>query len=366
MKIWYLTAALALVCAAYVVRDLVQNPGDPLSPDGFGGLVGFVAMAVVTVFLFRRHATNTRFDDNGPVTPAEDPAIPDGTRWTVEQIAAVLALHVQPMNGVVFADERTQTIRVMIDPPSAITWSAGKTEQTNFTHSQQERWQRQGGRSTSPASYAGSWTRIQLHPGQLPQLENRTSTVSVKINDTGMLVPDWARGGDSGSGGPGALTSAGSRTPISFEFDSRELQHAVDRIAIRAGWVSEQQVAARPADPKTRHEVRTVERTASKSTSSSSLMAGDQPSSEELRARLEKARAQQAKGPRRQVDAAKIMTLVGAAVLAGCVIGTVLGLIFGMPWWASFIIIGSGLVFCAVFVLPVRLLMGGPRRPEQA
>ena len=64
-------------------------------------------------------------------------------------------------------------------------------------------------------------------------------------------------------------------------------------------------------------------------------------------------------------NVSKIMSLIGGGILAGCVIGTILGLIFGMPWWASFIIIGSGLLFCLIFVLPIWLLMGPPWRPKQ-
>jgi uncharacterized membrane protein len=46
------------------------------------------------------------------------------------------------------------------------------------------------------------------------------------------------------------------------------------------------------------------------------------------------------------------MTWVGAAILAACVLATLIGLLAGMVWWASFIIIGSGLLFCLLFVLP--------------
>lgn len=394
MKFWYLTAVLAVVCAGYVVRDLVQNPGDPLSPDGFGGLVGFLAMAVVTTFLFRRSARNTRIDDSGPVAPAEDPAVGEGTRWTLDQIAAVVALQVQPMNGLVFADERTGTLRVMIDPPSAITWSAGERDLTPGFGTDERREHRD-----SAPYFTGQWTRVRMHPGRLPEVANQSSTLSVAYNDAGTLVPQWsAATGDSLQADPSVLTAAGSRTPISFEFDSRELQHAVDRIAVRAGWVSEQQVSARPTDPETRHEVRTVERTASTQNTSRSTdtTGGAQPSDShqstssttqssssttqssspttrgsnppqtgaETRARFEQIRREQARAGNQDFrKASKIMTLIGAAILVGCVIGTVLGLVFGMPWWASFIIIGSGLVFCLLFVLPLWLIAGRPWAP---
>ena len=365
MKIWHGTGLLALLSLGYIVSDIVRSPDRSLGPDGFGGLVGFVGMAIVTVVLFRRQARNSRLDHDGLVAPAEDPSVPEGTRWTLGQIAAVLALHVQPMNGVVFADDRTGTIRVMVDPPSAITWNAGE-ETPGRTEAQRDRMSGSGGSQSSPY-FTGRWTMIRLHAGQLPELENRESIVSVTYNGDGAFVPLWSRAGEGSlQVDPSVLSAAGSRTPLSFEYDSRELHRVVDSTAVRAGWVTAADVTARPADPKTQHEVRRVDRTTSTATVATSTQAGERPSEAELKARFQQARSQQVKANStsgKGISPAKIMVVIGAASLAGCVIGTILGLIFGMPWWASFIIIGSGLVFCALFVLPIWLL---ERRPWAA
>lgn len=368
VKFWHGTGLLALLSLGYLVSEVVRSPDRTLSPDGFGGLVGFVSMAVATVLLYRRQARNSRLDHNGPVAPAEDPSVPEGTRWTLDQIASVLALHVQPMNGVVFADDRTQTIRVMVDPPSAITWNAGEAT-PGRTEAQRDRMRGSGGSQASPY-FTGRWTIIRLHAGQLPELENRQSTVSVAYNGAGDFVPLWSpTGKGSLQVNQSVLPAAGSRTPLSFEYDSRELHRVVDSTVVRAGWASAADVAARPADPKTRHEVRRVDRTTSTATVATSTQTGERPSEAELKARLKEAHRQQIKANSssgKELDPSKIMTLIGAVVLAGCVIGTILGLIFGMPWWASFIIIGSGLVFCAIFVLPVWLLFGKPRQAQQS
>lgn len=366
VKFWHLAAVLALVGLGSAVSTVVRNPGEPIGPDVGGGIFAFLAMAVITVMLFRVDALNVRLDRSGPVVPAEDPAVPAGTRWTLDQIAAVLALHVEPMNGVVFADQRTGTIRVMIDPPTAITRRSGQEDRRVGET-----------RTSSGESFIGQWTRIQLRPGNAPQLKSRSSNVYARLNQVGRMVPVWAslRFGDRESTRQTRnVVLAGHGPPISFRFDSGELYQAVDAIAVRAGWVSAADVAAQPVDPKTRHEVRSVERTSSTSSvSSSTSSASATPaadvhlSPEEVQARMEAVRRGAAEAASKDsAGLSKIMSLVGGGILAGCLIGTILGLIFGMPWWASFIIIGSGLLFCLIFVLPVWVLFGTPWRPKQA
>lgn len=380
MRLWQVTGLLALLCAFFLIATAVREPDTLIGPNGFGGLVGLVALGVPTLLLHWAAARDRRIDRSGPVSPSEDPTVADGGRWTLDQIAAVLALHVEPMNGLVFADPRSGTLRVMIDPPSAITWSPAKTEQTNFTSSQRERWQRQGGRSETPAHYTGRWTSIRLRPGRLPQVKNQKWSVSVRTGADGVLIPLWSADGDSGRNGSGALTRARSRTPISLEFDSRELTRAIDRIAVRAGWVAESRAARRQPATGRNHETRTVDRTGTESTTrtwttsdgtSTSTMtfttsdpeqAENLPTSAaEARARFEEIRRDNAASMQTEtVKIFKVMAVIGGSILLGCVIGTALGLIFGMPWWASFIIIGSGLLFCLLFVLPVWLLAGRP------
>lgn len=47
---------------------------------------------------------------------------------------------------------------------------------------------------------------------------------------------------------------------------------------------------------------------------------------------------------------------LGVVILLLCLLATGIGLIAGMVWWASFIIVGAGLLFCALFVLPFVLI----------
>lgn len=366
MKLWYLTAVLAFIGAAGAITTVVRGSDQPIGPEVGGGIVAFVVMAVLTVLLYRVDALNSRLDRNGLAVPAEDPAVPPGTRWTLDQIASVLALWVEPFNGVVFADERTGTIRVMIDPPTAITEVADDRRVGDD-------------RSSSGPSIMGRWTRIRMRPGRLPQLKLRKSNVNARLNHLGRMVPVWgtpALGSGAGGRQTRNVVRAGQGPPISFRYDSRELWQAVDAIAVRAGWASAAAVASRPVDPKADHVVRTVERTTSTATTSTSSTSTSTATSststgsevappvtpDAVHAMIEKARRDGAKD---DAKISMIMTVIGGGILAGCLIGTILGLIFGMPWWASFIIIGSGLLFCLLFVLPVWIAFGRPGRARQ-
>lgn len=382
MRMWILTAGLGLLCVARVVIMLVREPGvDLVNPEIFGSALGLTLMIVATVPLLYHDLLNMRLDRNGPVAPSEGPAIRTAQRWSLEEVASVLAQKVEPMNGVVFADRWTRTIRVMIDPPSAIVES----------HSAPTR---VGERSSR--SIQGRWIKIRMRPGRIPLVKVKETSVSARI-DSGRMLPRWADPWSRHSAtSTMAIVAAAQRTPISFQFDSREFVPAIDRIAVQAGWV---EVANREDDPKARHEVRVVARTGTTTETRTSMRTGDQPpkstrhttgtAEKSANSNIYRTHSDILESQSRPHDgqpgsagteftwtqpplrlqgtngnSVKILTVIGAGVLVACVLGTVFGLIAGMPWWASFIVMGGGLLFCLIFVLPLWILAGPPWRPK--
>lgn len=397
MRLWHVLmglAAVALVGGVLNYFRVTPNADPSVAP---GALVATIVLGGAGVFLWRRGSVGQRLDHSGPVVPAEDPAVPAGTRWTLEQIAAVLAQQVEHMNGLVYADERTGTIRVMIDPATAIV----RVEADNSIR-EMDRRRPASQRSSSGPWYRGTWWKVDLRPGKPPHMRRKQTAVGARLDDRGRAVPIWDRGLTSTERRlptMAVLSEAQTRGSVSFTFDSQELQRTVQRIAVRAGWISDAEArAGEPPAAEQHHEYRRVERTVidngssertSTTRSFSETYRADQPhpasheafvsdedlseqSVDSLRAAHARAedvaaglRAENAvRGRASEAKISLIMTLVGGVILFGCLIGTVLGLAFGMPWWASFIIIGSGLFFVLVFVLPIWLLMGTPWRPR--
>jgi hypothetical protein len=370
---------------------VISVPGDPgartemLSAALF--VLVFGAMAVVALRAGRRAAA---LDRAGPVepAPAEEPSdVGRDGRWSIDQVAAQLARDVAPMNGVVYREGGSRRLRVMLDPTSAIA-----------VH-------RPAGRShaevTLGDNLSGLWWRVTWRRGRAPRIRQRSTAMSIRIDETGRALPRWQLGAEGGPfSGSTALRTA-QRTQADISVSSDDLVRVVDALAVRSGWASRGEVAStarrlphharrvvrsRTGEESTESHVRTTSaasgepsssasttvRSAWTTTSSSSTSTGWTTSSRSRTsittgdASSAAATGQFPPAPAFPEEPAgpppspatitdgvgRVMTWVGAAILAACVLATLIGLLAGMVWWASFIIIGSGLLFCLLFVLP--------------
>ncbi|MGP9539080.1 hypothetical protein ACT3SP_13785 [Brachybacterium sp. AOP43-C2-M15] len=392
---WWFFAAVAVASLAGLIRLLVvSDPADSEARSQMLSAALFVVAFGAFAVIARRAGRGDRAADaSGPVRPAptSDPVgVERGGRWDLDQVAAQLARDLEPLNGLVFREGGSRRLRVMLDPASAIG---------------EHRPVRRSGNDDvhSNAGLRGQWWSVTWRAGRAPRIRERTTPVGVRIDADGRAIPLWSTGGASSRAGEhvahrSALQTA-QRAPAELEISSDELVRVVDGVAARSGWASPGQVSSTPRTLRrlTRQvsrrrtgggtvEVRSrstsdrpgtapsrgsrvdraeetsisvttsgITTTSSSSTSwstSNSALPPDSP----LRGTLAGAEGIPPSPIPGFAALGRIMGLVGLGILAACVLATVIGLIAGMVWWASFIIIGSGLLFCLLFVLPWMLI----------
>lgn len=195
---------------------------------------------------------------------------------------------------------------------------------------------------------SGEWWEVVWRAGHAPRVRARDSEVGARIVD-GRLIPVWytGPGAESGSGPEtDAIMTMPPTEDSHFAVSGHELLRVLGDVAVRSGWSTQEQVETAGWQVPAHRGERVVTRRVTAGGATAAGSAGPLPSVREA-----------------ESDMARICAVVGLGVLAACVIATVIGLAFGMVWWASFIIIESGLVLCLLFLLPA-LLLGPPKGME--
>lgn len=405
---WWFFAAVAVLSLAGLIRlAVVGEPGDPENRSQMLSAAAFVlAFGVMTVIALRAGRRTGALDRAGPVDAAqtaEVTGIEAEGRWSIDQVAAQLARELAPMNAVVFREGRSRRLRIMLDPASAILEHrpAGRPPSESGT-------------------LRGQWWEVTWRPRRAPRIRRRSTVVGIRLDAEGRALPRWQRGADTrGPFADRMALESAQRIPAELEISTAELVRVTDEIAVRSGWASQAQVASETrslpqvsrsvvrrtsGEGRTEAHVRTTlsrpgappgegtttvsssETTTTSSVSSSgssttwSTGSTTRRTSSSFDASSDEARnafpppvpfgdeppvgpSGPPVGPRGGLPrppgftgVGRVMWWVGVAVLTACVLATAIGLLAGMVWWASFIIIGSGLLFCLLFVVPWVLL----------
>lgn len=357
-----------------------------------GAAVCALVFGLVGVLAARADLRAGSADASGMVAPAAHEQAPTRGRWELDEMAAQLARQLAPMNGAVFREGRSRRLRVMLDPASAIqlTETSGQA----------------GSGDISTRRYLqGDWWKVTWRRGRAPKIRAHRSTVTLRYAPGFGPIPGW-RSQPARTGSMPFVREPQRPEGWSGELHltSHALVDAVDQIAVDSGWASRGQISAQPRQPqsdwdrhvsvvqegggrtstrishggtimRTTEEVRrrdALEQRISESRRTSSSARAQHeitstsalpprrlhPSTttpEELRAAAAAMRAprtDQAGGPVGLSRQTRMLVLLGAVILCACFLATGIGLIAGMVWWASFIIIGGGLLFCLLFVLP--------------
>ncbi len=404
---WWFSAAVAVISLAGLVRlAVVGDPGDPENRSQMmNAAVLAVVFGAVTVFALSSGRRTGALDRTGPVaaaTTADVDGIGTGGRWSIDQVAAQLARELAPMNAVVFREGASRRLRIMLDPASSI-----------LEH-------RPAGRPASESGFLrGQWWEVTWRTRRAPCIRPRSTRMGVRLDVEGRALPRWRIGPDSR--GPFAdriALETARRMPAELEISTEELVRITGEIAVRSRWASEAEVAATTrslphharsvvrrdtGEGRTEAHVRTTSSrrgappgegtttirssettTTSSETSSGSSISWSTGSTTRETSSTFDASSDAASSafppslpvgdgsptsrrgaPPQSPDLGGIgraMRWVGIAVLAACVLATAIGLLAGMVWWASFIIIGSGLLFCLLFVVPWVLIDRSWRR----
>ncbi len=304
MRLWTIPASVAAALTAATLVLLTQAGDEaPARWIAFGMFCGALVFTGITWPVARTEAAGVRFDRSGPVPPGAD--LPTGAPWTFEQYARALSARVHRQGGIVFADPRRDTVRVMFDPAASIRLVT-RIEHGDGTSSTgvRRRWQ-------------GLFLQIRAVPGERPRVRVADAGVGARVDGSGRLIPVWAPGRGSARTTEQAVGRANAGRPrTGTSLSTRAFEPLVLGLAAEAGWIDRSEVPSPPAP----------------SENTRGGPAGDSR------------------------DPYRAFTYVGGGVLAACVVATAVGLALGMPWWASFIVVGSGLFFCLVFALPALLL----------
>ncbi len=322
MRVWpvfgFFAALLAAATVVLLAEAADQTAGRWIA---FGMFCGALVFSGVTWLVARQEGIGRRLDQRGPVTPGD--SLPIGVRWTFEQYARAVSAEVIPQGGLVYADPKREIIRVMFDPAASIrlVTSAERATETS-PGGTRRRWQ-------------GLFLQIRASPGNRPRVRVTDATVGARFDESGRLVPVWSRSWGASQTTAEAIARAKvGRSSTGVTLSTRHFEPIALGLAAEAGWIDRSEVPAPPPQGSSPPSPENAERTAA--------------------------------DPGRTF---RVFHLVGGGVLAACVVATLVGLAFGMPWWASFIIVGSGLFFCLVFTLPVLLLQRlserSPHRPPR-
>ncbi|MFL1376626.1 hypothetical protein [Nocardiopsis protaetiae] len=323
MRIWPIFGFFTAILTAATVILLIAARTDPVAGwIALGMFCGALLFGSITWLIARSEMANRRFDRSGPIAPGAN--LPLGTRWNFEQYAQALATEVSAQGGLVYTDPKRETIRVMFDPAASIRLV------TRFEHST----------DTSPGGVRRSWQglflRVRATPGNRPRVNVIDATVGARFDDSNRLVPVWNPGWGSDRTTARAIAQANAgRSSTGISLSTRQFEPLALALAAEAGWIDRSEVPAQPSP---------------------------EPSPSPTPPPPMSAQDVQAKLAADSRMAFRIFYFIGGGVLAACVIATIIGLASGMPWWVSFIIIGSGLFFCLVFTLPVMFLQRADAR----
>lgn len=381
-RIWHVLAVISGLVALGLVKAIADQSWPPLdffwhdpfqyllrgvNPDIFGGFIGLLILLPTTCAVMRVDRLHKRLDATGPVEPLAQPGSP--SPWSLSDLGAVIAAELEPFNAVVFVDDRSRTMRIMIDPASSIT-----IEQRTTGHSGAG----VGDRAVDSGPLVrGRWLQVRWKQGSAPKFKLRKSPVSLVIDSTGRLIPRWRAHPKTDTTHPFTAMQTlheGQRREISFTTGTSELIDIVDAVALRGGWAGQSDLDASNRRVPRTAETYTVDRrrttgTAGSGTTTVTVGPGQSsgrgtPTGTETISSRGAGVASHPTNPTVAGTHARLVRVfvgVGTAVLAGCVLATVIGLLAGMVWWAGLIIIGSGLLFFLIFSLPVWLLLGRQR-----
>lgn len=290
-------------------------------------------------------------DRSGPVAPARASAA-GGGRWDLDEIAGELAREVKGVQGVVFREGDSHRMRLMIDPASAIA----------EYHS--------NGLSLRKAILIGQWWEVTWRRGRVPRVRHRSSRVGV-TEWRGRAIPVWTRLSKTSRESSLATLAKARRSDLRFEITGERLAGVLDEIAVRAGWVpTEEARSGRSAQPAPRLQFDAdretmrpapeprVETAADEIAPRFGAVGNDRVSSSwgperDATGRPIMITPEDIEGDRRLV---RILTVVGALVVLGCVIGAGIALLNGLAWWWALGIVGIGLAVAAVIVVPIAVL----------
>lgn len=409
---WWFFAVLAAVSLVGLIRlAVVGEPGDPeVRTQMLSAAVITLAFGAMTVIALSAGRRTGALDRAGPVAAAQTSEVTGaetGGRWSIDQVAAQLARELAPMNAVVFREGASRRLRIMLDPASAILEHRpagrppsesgtlrGQWWEVTWRHRRAPRIRR---RSTAvgvrldaegralPRWQRGADTRgpiadrMALESAQRIPAELEISTAElVRVADEIAVRSGWASQAQVGS-----VTRSLPETTRTVSRRGSGEGRTEAHVRTTHG-----RPGAPPGEGTT--TIRSSETTTTSSgTSSTSWSTGSttRTTSASFDSSSDAARSAFPPpspfgdeppvgpneppvgpngppiGPRSGLPrppgfagVGRAMRWVGIAVLAACVLATAIGLLAGMVWWASFIIIGSGLLFCLLFVLPWVLL----------